>query len=350
MGFSHRALNKFQISNVENTVGTAEAATAIILYETLSQLVHDKVFYMPVQDRGNLAKNIEQPLQVSQLAEFELQGDLYDQLMVYIASNSIRGNVTPSQPDSLNEPLHYRWVFEPALTAPNTPDVTDGIDTFTGQFGNNVQAYRGAFMFTVSFEIEGNFNESVKITWNFQTKNVEENAFTGALSAPTTHQFFATNKAKWYVDPNYAAIGTTQKSGVLKAFKFTFETMFTARYTADGNYFFAALNEDRKAPVMELTLMRDTADTGMFDVELTKFLAQSTSYQRIELLAATEMDSGQANPPYIWLDGAWKAREWPETDQEDGNELTTVTFDAFYDATGGKMFGVSVGTKLSAFP
>lgn len=350
MAYSHRALNKFQISNVEGTPGTAEAATAQILYETLTQLVHDKVFHMPVQDRGLLAKNIEQPFQVSTLAEFELQGDLYDQLMVYIASNSIRGNVTPSQPDAMNEPLHYLWVFEPALTAPNTPDQTNGIDTFTGEFGNNLQAYESEFLFTVSFEIEGNFNEAVKITWNFQGRTVTETSFTGAITAPTTHQFFATNKAKWYVDANYAAIGTTVKTGVLKKFKYTYETMFTARYTADGEYHFAALNEDRKAPVMELTLMRDTANTGMFDVELTKFLAQSTSYQRIELLGKTEMDSGQANPPYIWLDGAWKAREWPETDQEDGNELVTVTFDAFYDTTAGKMCGVSVGTKLAAFP
>lgn len=88
----------------------------------------------------------------------------------------------------------------------------------------------------------------------------------------------------------------------------------------------------------------------MFDVELTKFLAQSTSYQRIELLGRTEMDAAQSNPPYIWLDGAWKAREWPETDQEDGNEMVTVTFDAFYDATAAKMMGISVGTQLSAFP
>lgn len=350
MAYSHRALNKAQISNVENTVGTAEAATAILLYETLSQRVHDKVFYMPTQDRGNLAKNIETPFQVSQIAEFEMTGDLYDQLMIYIASNAIRGNVTATQPDAGNEPNHYLRVYEPTLTAPNTPDVTNGIDTYTIETGNNLQAYEGAFMFTVSFEIEGNFNEAVKFTWNFKTKNFEETTFTGALSAPSGYQFFATNRAKWYVDANYAAIGTTVKTGVLKKFKYTYETMFVERYTASGAIYYEALNEDRKAPVMELTLMRDTANTGMFDVELTKFLAQSTSYQRIELLGATEMDAGQSNPPYIWLDGAWKAREWPETDQEDGNELVTVTFDGFYDATAGKMCGVSVGSTLSALP
>lgn len=349
MAYSHRALNKFQISNVENTPGTAEAATAVLLYETLTQKVHSSVFYQPIQDRGNLAKNIEVPLEVSALAEFEMAGDLYDQIMVYIASNSIRGNVTGVSAGGA-KPLEIIWTFEPALTAPNTPDQTNGIDTFTGELGNNIQAYESEYLFTVSFEIEGNFNEAVKFNWKLQGRTVTETTFTGALTAPTNHQMFATNKAKWFVDANYAAIGTTNKPSVLKKFKYTFETMFTARYTAGGNLYFDALNEDRKAPVMELTLMRDTANTGMFDVELTKFLAQSISFQRIALFGKTEMDAGQSNPPYIYLDGAWRAREWPETDQEDGNEMVTVTFDGVLDPTSSKMMGVTVGTLLAAFP
>lgn len=348
MAVSTKALQFAQISNAENTPGTAEAATAVLLFENLTQILHDKVYHVPMTDRGLLATFVETPFQVSQMCEFECEGDLYDQLMVYMAINSIRGNITPTQPDSMNEPNHYLWTVEPGLTTQNTPDITNGIDTFTLEYGGNVQDYETEYIFTTSLEISGEVNEPVKFKWNFQGRQVTEAARTGALSAPTTHQFFATNKAKWYVESDlYSAIGTTQKTGVLKGFTWTFDTMFTARYTADGNYYYAALNEDRKHVELELTLWRDSS---IVEAELDAFQAQSVRYMRIALFGATEMDAAQSNPPYIYLDGAFHYDEFPELDEEDGTSVITVKAHSVYDATAAKQFGVSVGTRLSALP
>lgn len=116
MAYGAKPLRRVQISNPENTVGTAEAATAILLLQDVTQISQGSIFHRPQHDRGNLAKFYEDPFQVSQYAELEMSGDLYDQIMVYIASNSIRGNVTPTQPDNVNEPNHYLWTFEPGLT------------------------------------------------------------------------------------------------------------------------------------------------------------------------------------------------------------------------------------------
>ncbi len=346
MAFSTRALEKAQLSNVEGTPGTAEAATEIIFYENLTQILHDKVFHLPAQDRGLLIGNVETPFQVSQLAEFEMGGDLYDRLMVFMACNAIRGNITPTQPESGTQPLHYLWTVEPGLTTQNTPDITNGIDTFTIEYGGNVQAYESEFMFTTEIELSGEVNEAVTFKWNFQGRQVTETTFTGALTAPTTHQYFAVNNAKWYVDANYAGIGGTQKTGVLKAFNWKLETGFTARYTADGNYYYAALNEDRKKLTFEAQLWRDGT---IAEAELDKFLAQTTSYQRLALFGNTEMDAGQGDKPYIYLDMALKHMEVPELDDEDGTRVVTFTGEAFYDVTAGKAFGVKIGTKMSTF-
>lgn len=346
MAVATRALEKAQVSNVENTVGTAEAATEILLYTDLTQVVHDKVFHTPEQDRGLLLGNIETPFQVSQQTEFEMEGPLYDRIANFMFCNGIRGNITPTQPDAINQPLHYLWTYLPGLTTQNTPDIANGIDTFTLEYGGNAQAWETEYLFTKEIEISGEANEEVQFTWNMQGRQVTATTFTAALVAPTTHQYFATNKAKWYVDTTYAGIGTTQKSGVLKAFTWKLETGFTARFTADGNYYYVGINEDRKKLTVELTLW---VDDTIVPAELVKFNAQTTSYQRIALFGATAMDVGQNNPPYIYLDYAGKYTEFPEYDDEDGTRVITVTLEAFYDVTAAKAFGTSVGTRMSAF-
>src|SRR5688500_17418287 len=107
MAYATKALRRAQISNAEGTAGTAEAATEILFFENLTQIQHGRVFHMPEQDRGNLSKNIETPIRVSEQVEFEGEGDLYDRIANFMFSSAIRGNITPTQPDAINEPLHY---------------------------------------------------------------------------------------------------------------------------------------------------------------------------------------------------------------------------------------------------
>lgn len=346
MAYGQKAFRKVQISNVEGTVGSAEAATEILFQNGLSISYTDKLFHMFDQDRGLLAANVETPLQVSDQIEFEMEGELYDRLANFIFSNSIRGNITPSQPDSMNEPNHYLWVYEPSLTAPNTPDQTNGIDTFTLEYGDNVQAYETEYLHTIQWEISGAPNEPVMISWSMAGRQVTETTFTGALTAPSA-AYFPFNLAKFYIETDaYASIGSTQVTGLLKGFTITFETMFTRRWTADGNYYFTALNEDKKKMQWELIYQRDGTNS---EAQKDLFESQGTAYMRLELLSDTEMDSGQSNPEYIYIDGAVKYTEWGDADDEEGMATVTVTGETFYDVTAAKQFTVSVGTTMSAF-
>ncbi len=345
MSYAPTGLRRAQISNAEGTHGTAEAATEILYYENMSYVTTSKVYHQFQQDRNSMAKNIETPVQVSEQLELAMDGPVYDRGAVIQALNCIRGNVTPTQPDDSGEPNHYLWEFQPTLTTPNTPDETNGIETYTLEWGDNVQGYESPYIFTKEWTISGSPNELCTFDWTMGGRQVSNSSFTGALS-DVSCAYFPFNLAKFYVETDaYANIGSTQVTGILKGFTWTFETMFTERYTADGNLYFTALNEAPKTVNLELTLVRDDTNS-----EALKALwnSQATAYIRIELLSDTEMDSGQSNPEYIYLDGAFKFTEWDELDDDDDMSVENVTAEAFEDATEGNFMTVSIGTTMSA--
>lgn len=343
MAYGLRSFRKIQLG-VESTAGTAVAAVEPI-YGVMSQLYSDETWHKPIQDRGVLAMNYETPFAVGKEVELTYEGEAYDRALVYLMSAAVRGNVTATQPDAVNRPNEYLWVFEPGLTTANTPDITNGIDTLTLEYGDNIQAYEAEFAFVKQIEISGAPGEPVQMSVTFGARQVTETTFTGSLTAQSA-VYFPFNLSKFYIDTSYAGIGGTQKTGLLRAFTWTFETQFTPLYAADGTFYFSSLNEAPKMVSAELTYYRDGTDE---QAEFDKYEAQTTSYQRIELLGETEMDSGEGNPPYIYLDGAFKYTEYPEFDDEDGTAVVTVTAESFYDVTATKQFGVSIGTTMDAF-
>jgi hypothetical protein len=166
------------------------------------------------------------------------------------------------------------------------------------------------------------------------------------FSSPSSNsvQRIAFNQCKFYIDTSWANLGNTQKTGMLCGFTWTYETMFTPFYTADGNLYFSSVAEDVKAPVLELTYKWGSdADTarGLFEAGTTTFL-------RLDLLSATELDSGQSNPPYVQIDGAYRYRQWPPWDESQGLTTCSVTADAVYDSTGSKMFSMKILSALSS--
>jgi hypothetical protein len=346
MAFGQKAFQYIQISNPEDTVGTAEAATEILFGETDGAYT-DKIHHTPEQDRGLLAMIVETPFQVSDKIEFDVTGDLYDRMAIFMFNNGVRGNITPTQPDNINEPNHYLWTIEPGLTTSNTPDITNGIDTFTMEYGDNIQNYEVEYLFTTAIELTATVGEDevVEFTWSVGGRQVTESTKTAALVAPSA-AYFPANLTKFYIDTSYATLGTTQKTGMLRAFTWTFETGFSARYAADGNFYFSALNEERKKVELEMTYYRDGTNT---EAAKDLFESQGTTYIRIELISNTEMDAAQANPEYIRLDGAYIYTEWNAVEEESGTVIETVKAESIYDTTAAKMMSVLIGTTMSAY-
>jgi len=337
-----KAFRRIQ-AGLESTPGTAVAATEI-LYGTLTTFESGEVLYQPDEDRNSLAKHMGDDLFVGKEAKLVWTGDLNFRHIIWALAMSLCGNITPTQPDAVNEPNAYLWTFTPALTAANTPDQTDGIDTFTIEYGDDVQAYEAEYCFATRLQISGAPNEVCKFTLDITARQQTDTTFTAGLSAQSV-QRAPFNLAKFYIDDSGANIGTTQKTGLLRAFTWTLDTKFKAFYTADGNLYFSSVVEDKKAPELQLTY----AWGSDADAERTKYEDRITAFVRIALYGTEELDSGQSNPPYLYLDQAIRYRSWPTLGVQDGRSTVQVVADAVYDATWGKMFEAAVLT-LSAFP
>lgn len=344
MTYAHRAFRKIQLG-VESTHGTAVAATEILVGRMESQPTHDAIWHIPENDRGVLAANYETPIEVGNEVELSFQADAYDRGVLLALLNSVRSNVTSTQPDNVNEPNHYLWTIEPSLTEANTPDKTNGISTYTLEFGDDEQAYESEFVFTKKISISGSPDAICEMEWEMGARQVTDTTFTGSLTAPSIKSF-AFNNAKFYIDTSYAGLGGTQKTGLLRGFTWTYETMFTGFITADGVLYFNSLTQDKIKATLEMQYRRGTDS----ETERAKFKNQTLFYPRIELLSNGEMDSGQSNPEYVRLDGAYRYTEWDTPDDEDGALVTTVTAESYYDETSAKMFSCLVGTTMSALP
>jgi len=344
MATALRAFSKIQISNEEGTPGSAEAATEI-LYGMLTTAESANTLHSPDEDRGSLARHMANDLFVGNEARLTWTGDVNFRHIAYALSMSLCGNITPTQPDSTNEPNAYLWTFTPGLTTANTPDIANGIDTFTIEYGDNVQAYESEYCFCTKLTISGAPNEACQFTAEIVGRQRTETTFTGALTAQSV-QRAPFNLAEFYVDTTGAGLGGTQKTGVLKAFTWTLDTKFVPVYTSDGNLYFAIVGESKKAPELTLTYVRGTTS----EAERDKYDARTTTFIRLALKGATELDSGQSNVPYLYLDTAVRYTDWPTYGDEDGLATVQVTAEGVYDSTWAKMFQAALLTDLAAYP
>jgi len=342
MGLS--AFRKIQISDVEDTVGTAEAATEILL-GTMSTWEDEYELHRPEEDRNSLAQYFEDDEFVSEKAVATWTGDLNFRHILYALLMSIRGNVSPTQPDSTNEPNAYKWTLTPALTSANTPDQANGIETFTFEYGDNTQAWEMAYCFGTTLEISGAPNEVCQFSLDIVGDKQTECSFTGGLSVQSV-QRAPFNLAKFYIDDSGGTMGSTQKTGLLRGFTWTLNTQFAAFYTADGDLGYGAVVEGPKAVELSLTY-RYNSDA---DTEEGKYQDRSTRLMRIVLNGQTELDSGQDNPPYLRLDQAVRYETWPSWGEDEGATTFEVSAYSVYNSSYAKLFEVALLNSLSALP
>lgn len=338
-----KAFRRIQISNVEGTPGEAEVATEKAL--GVMTFEPGQTLHQPDDDRASLAMNHENDFFVGKEAHLVWSGDFNFRHIAWALCMAIRGNITPTQPDTTNEPNAYLWTIVPGWTTGNTPDIANGIDTFTYEYGDDTQCYETEYCFATQLVISGAPNEPVKFTVNITGRQKTDTTFTAALTVQSV-QYAPANLVKFYLDTAWANLGDTQAQGLLRAWTWTLDTMFVPDYGADGELFFYELDEDKKAPQLQLTYKWKAAS----DTEEGYYQDRTTRFSRIEILGATEIDSGQDNPPSLKLDTAIRYTDWPTWGDQDGRTTIQVTGTGQYDATGSAMFQALLFTDLAAFP
>jgi hypothetical protein len=335
---------QIQIGN-ESTPGTAVAATEALLAVMEADLT-SHVFHYPEDDRNLLAEHKGNEFKVSDTAELQITGNVNHRHAPFLFGSTIRGNITPTQPDATNEPNAYLWTYQGGLTTGNTPDITNGIDTYTIEFGDNLDDYEAEYCFTKTLTITGEPNEPVKFEWAITAAQITAGITPTPDLTIQTVQYFPSNTCSFYIDTSYANIGNTVKTDLLKSWTWTLETMFTPRFTASGTFVLKGVNEHWKKVELELEYLRGT----LSEVEKALWVAGSPTYLRIKLLGGNELDSSQSNFPYIYLDGAFHYSEWAAPEDSDGARTETVTAQSFYDSTGTRDFEVAVFTDLATWP
>lgn len=348
MAFALTALKKIQISGVESTAGSAAAATAIITDGVMDVDYGDKVLHHIEQDKNLMSKNIAgDSIIVGKEVSGSIEMAMNLQNVLYAITSTVRGNITPTQPDATNEPLAFLWTILPTLTAGNTPDITDGIDTFTLEYGDNEQDYESEFAYgtTVTISGDGAGESPVMVTWEWTARQITETTLTPALTRTATKEFPAA-LVKFYIDANYAAIGGTEVPAMLRTWEITINSEMTPRQGAGGTLTFDGLDEAEKTVELELTYNRGTNS----ELEKDKYDTQVQSYIRIECNGADEIDSGQSNPPYFRFDASIQYTDAPSNDDESGTVVETFTAETFYDPTASKEYGITMLTTLAAYP
>jgi len=341
-----KAFRKVQISNPENTIGTAEAAVEQLL-GTVTTWEGGETIHRPQHDDGSLSRNRGDAIIVGEEAHCVWQGDVNSRHIIWALAMALCGNITPTQPDSTNEPNAYLWTFTPALTSPgNGPSATDGIDTFTMEYGDDEQAWEMEYCFATSIEISGAPNEPCTFSVSVTGRQKTDTTFTAALSLQSV-QYFPFNLSKFYVNDAGGNHGTTQKSDLLKGFTWRLNTQFTPQYAGDGSLYFSSVAEDEKFVELSLTYKHDD------ESETERGYAEDLTIRnlRIELRGETELDTGQSNVPYIYLDGAYQYNlPWPSLSDMEGQSTVEVAAQSCYDSSWAKEYQVAVLTDLDAYP
>lgn len=340
---SLKAFRKFQISNVEGTVGTAEAAVerlpGLLTFES------GEVIHWPQYDRNSLALYHDDDEIVAKAPKYTWSGDLNHRHANWLLAMAICGNVTPSQPSAVDQPLAYLWEYLLDQDGKNTPDATNGIDTFTLEYGDDDDAWETAFLFATRLQLQGGPDGVVTFSENLMGSGQEDSTFTAALSEVAT-QLFPFNLAEIYIDDTWAGLGSTQKTGLLRGFTWGLDTMFVPFPTADGSLKFGQLSESPKAPTLTPVFKWGTeaiAQRANYDTRDIVFI-------RLKFLGQTELDSGESNPPYLIIDGAYKYRTWPAWGEDEGYSTVQPELVGVEDPTSGKMLQASLYTNLSDWP
>jgi len=331
-------------AGIESTPGTAVAAAEVLL-GTITTEESGEIVHKPNDDRNTLAANMADDEIVGKETKLVWSGDVNSRHILWALLMSLRGNVTPTQPDPTNQPNAYLWTITPSLTAANTPDQTNGIDTFTFEYGDNTQSYETEYCFATRLQISGAPNKVCEFTCDITGRQRGETTLTSSLSVQSV-QRFPFNLAQICIDASGGTMGNTQKTNLLRAFQWTLETKFTAFYTSDGNLYFSSVAEDKKKPVLMLTYKRGSTS----ETERDAYDNRSTRLIRLKLLGQTELDSGQSDVPYLYLDQAVRYFKWPTPSSQDGARVVQVTAEGVYDSTYGKMFEALLLTTLSAVP
>ena len=327
-----KALRRIQIGK-EGTPGSIAAATAKLI-GTLKYDLDQKTYRPEDLETGRLS-SFERSIPVGVMAKLPFESDANYEQLAYLLGMGIKGAVTPTGGSSL-----YTWAFTPNLAASNA------VDTYTIEYGDDVQAFRSLYCFAQGLELSGTLDDVVKVKANLVGQTVAAGAtFTTGLLNPTTLDPVVVGTGKLYIDTTWALLGTTQKTATLVDFNWKLTEGITPVKYLDGTLTFGDRAEKKRHIELDLTLAFNSNTTALW----TAYTAnpQTPIFVRLQFIGKAT----GAGYKTLTLDGAYIIDKLPPPFEErDGQDISKVKLVSIYDPTSTKEWDVTLINGLSVMP
>lgn len=322
-----KAFRKIQFGK-ETVHGTNVAATSRQM-GVLTQKSSPTI-YMPEENTGTLVK-YHHATKVAELAELTRDGSLTYEQCIYFFLMGIKGAVTPVN----IEGDAYRWTFDPNLEALNNPD------SFTIEYGDDIQAFESGYCMAKSLEISGTIDEPVNLKVDMFGRDLTKCAFTPALALPTVEDAMS-SMTSIKIEDTYAALDAgTPKAKTLIDYSWKLDTGIHSKKFMDGELTFTGHGEAACAPELDLTFEFNSnanAEYDHFDSQVKRFIRLQTS--------GSEIETGVGKALILNLCGVYT--EWDTLDERDGNDIVKVKLVAIYDPTWDRAWGVEVVNDVAS--
>lgn len=332
-----RALRKIQFgTEATNAPGTAVDATAFVV-GTLGMKLEQELYMPDDLETGNLA-SFERSQVIAREATLPFESDAtYEQLM-YMLNMAVEIPVITAA--SGNDPTI--WTYAPNYTAANS------LQTFTVEYGDDVQQWRAEFVSCRQLELSGQVGDVVKVNADLFGRQVMPAAagssFTGftANINPISRETIKMGTAQLYVNDSWGNVGTTEAGATLVDFNWRFMTGLSPMKFADNQLYFTELAQAKRHVELDMTVALNSGTSGWF----TRFLEQTLTVMELRFTGTETIAMANDSVKQLKLQTGGKITEFNELTEREGQDIVKVKLVSEYDSTGARDMGVEVRNSV----
>jgi len=208
----------------DTTPGTAVPATRRLAGGKVAWTAIDEN-YNPQHPVGVYTINPTDPVTLMRGVELSFDGDLNIEEMVDFLEMGVKELAAPSGAGP------YTWLFDPSESGANDPRSY----TFERRLTEGVSPadIEAAFVHMKSFTISQGVNEPTKLRVEMFGRRVQTSTLTAALAVPTL-TFLSAGMWTVFIDADTTVFGTTQITGSIRTFEFTYQTGLFPKFFLDN--------------------------------------------------------------------------------------------------------------------
>jgi len=319
----------------ETTRGTAVAADTMILGEV--KFAPDVTPVIPLDNIG-LNVNGYRAVTGGKLVTNTLNVPRgYFQILPLLFSLFLKGGVTAAEKTTGQG--DYLWDF-----TPNLDGTTNAPDTVTLEFGDSAQAFEVEYVMGEKLSISGSVPQDggdapISLSLDFFGRQNTKTSFTASLAKPVVNELSG-YLTRLYVDDTWAAVGTTEKTSILRAFDIEMIGGKYPQFHGGTTLTFDSFGEGKISGMCTLTLDTAAAAIALYD-------AIGTMKVFNLLLEGPAIGTGKKHTLDLAFSGIIMEPK-PGDSKDKETSLTTIQIEFVYDPTGAKIVVPKVITNVSA--